>query len=357
MTVLSIFRRVLVGCVVEKILYFMGCNICKTTTVIPMTTSQKEEYLLDDVAWTEQQDTIMQETSLPLLQSTMNQTDIHRKSSSKSNKSIRQSQCTRESPLNDSNEVTAFQATITRPTSTKTIKSNVRQEIISNTSSSVLNKRNSHDEMDARLTSASSNEVVMRRKTASPLVIESIDSYIEDDNISNRTLMELDESHPNYDDIASLSLSTNTEKIKSRQGNYMRLKSAKPKKYNAQQDIFINDTYSDSDESYPIHNSIITSSSSDCEELSMKNETIDHRTLTGTPKLEVQQNILADEISNELDKTNQHFETINSPISSDSEEIAMHQEAVIESKSPNLTKSDTNQKTIVYETSSDSDDS
>jgi hypothetical protein len=169
--------------------------------------------------------------------------------------------------------------------------------------------------------------------------------------------MELDQPHSNYDDIASLSLSTNPEKIVSRQGNFMRLKSAKPKKYNAQQDIVINDIYSDSDESYPIHNSIITSSSSDCEELSMKDETIDHRTLTGTPKLEVQQNILADEASNELDKTNQHFESITSSISSDSKEIAMHQEAVIESKSPNLTKSDTNQKTIVYETSSDSDDS
>ena len=206
-----------------------------------------------------------------------------------------------------------------------------------------MNKWNPDDEMDARLASRGSEEVVMRPKTARAIIVESIQSNTSDESISNGTLNELDRLHPNYDDIVSSSLSTNTEKTIQRQDSFIRFTSAKTKNFNAYQETVINGIYSDSDESYPIHGSIVTSTSSSSEDLSMQ-------------KSEVDQNITVNETSNELDKTNPYYEAITRSNSSDSEKIAIDRVAVIKSKSPNLTKSDSHKKTIVYETSSDSNE-
>lgn len=324
----------------------MGGICCKTATVIPLTTTSMREHLLNNVEWIEQQDIVIKKTSLSLPASALKQTAINRESSSKSNQFIKHPLNTKESPPSDSNEVTAFQTTLPRPTSTKTTKSNSHQEIIS----SALNKRNSHDKIHPRLTSADSKAAVMRRKINRTIVDKSAQSKFFEGNISDVTSNEFDRSHSSYDDILSSSSTTNTEKTILRQNTLMRFTSPKPKNFTTCQGAIFNDTYSDSDESYPIHNSFVTSTPSYPDESSTQQETADHLTLSDT------QSIITNESSNQLDKMNPYFERVISSMSSDSEEVVILQEVVVKSKSLNLSKSDTYPKTIAYETSSDPND-
>ncbi|CAF0758891.1 unnamed protein product [Rotaria sordida] len=186
----------------------------------------------------------------------------------------------------------------------------------------------------------------MRRKPVKNIIAESFVSDISDDIDPNETSSEPHRSYTDFDDNVSSSSSTNTEKTTLRQETFVRFISAKSKNGNVNRQSCSNDMFSDSDESYPLYESICNSTSSDFEDLSIQDEIIDQETLIDTQKMQDQQNTITNDNSNEPDKT--------SSISSDIEKMTMHEESTIKFVSSHLIRmSDIQQKKITYETSSD----
>jgi hypothetical protein len=332
----------------------MGCHSCKSVAVIPTNTVKTEIKLLNDVEPTEQRASIIQHTLPELIEPNKTEKFVDREPLSRSKRGVRRSQSTKQSVSNNSERATTGPTAVFRSMSTRTMTSNVHPKFIPETTWNDLNEQNLHDDIDVNATSNDVTEVVKRRSTVKSIVVESIISDTSEENALNETLSEIDGSCFRYDDVVSSSSSTDTEKTILRQNTFVRFTSAKPKTSNAHPETFPNDISSDLDESYPLHDSFVTSTSSDCEEISTQQETVVQPTLTHKQKSYSNENIITTDPSDESNTANLHFQAVTSSMSSNSEETGIHREVVIKFSSSNRTKSDIRQKPIVYETSSDS---
>ncbi|UJR33489.1 hypothetical protein I4U23_020934 [Adineta vaga] len=269
----------------------MGCDFSKTATVVPVGIISDEKHLLASINQTE----VKEDGSTDIPSESIQSKVVSRVLSSKSNKATQNAD---------------------------SLVSNHTNEINSNQSLSMSNQP------DYRSLSSHSKEVMIRPTTAQTCVVKSFPSESSENDSDNETLDEAHRMDFRYDDIVSSSSSADMEKTLQRRFIIS--------KFNNDQNTMVNSFFSDSDESYPLHQSIVTSSSSS----SSLSADI-------SSKQNIKRNINIDEIESNTE--------LRSSLSSDSEYMIIHQNARNKLKSPSLMTSDNHQKPIVYETSYESE--
>ncbi|CAF1942389.1 unnamed protein product [Rotaria magnacalcarata] len=258
--------------------------------------------------------------------------------SSKSNTSTTQPQIN-ETPVsyNIRQATTALVTTDNRPMSTNSTKSIVHQKmIVSNTASNRLHKLNSHHGIDSTSSvSTKLHNFDQFRRTRNDIVVESFMSNNSEDTFLNDTSIE---SNSHIDDVISLSSSlSNTAKTVMRQEALIRFTSSKSNHNSAHQKLSLNDKFIDSDESFPIYKSISSSSiASDVEDSSIQQEITDQATIVDRLSMEVQQELITNDKSSQLDTTDLNFDIKNNSRSNDKETISVPRISVIKSLSPRI---------------------
>jgi hypothetical protein len=328
----------------------MGGKCCRGAAVSPTIINQKEE-LLQNMEPTDQQDINIQRTSPELVEPKLRQTIIKKEPSTRPKKTSQVLEMTKVSTTSDFKYEMRPRTNAIRATS---VNSYIHEDTISKTRLRESDRPDPYDDTIDNSTSTDSKEMVMQQKYVTSVVIESTVSHNPEETSLNEPLSESDELSSHYDDNVSSSASTNTEKTIFRQDTFSRFTSARPKSNLSYQEPTFNDIFNESDESYPVHNSFVTSTSSDSPRSETQLETIARSSLVESNNSQPQQNIIANRNSDELDKMDLNFESVGSSTSNNSEEITEQRTRVIKSKSPNRIKSDVRQVKTVYETSSDS---
>ncbi|CAF0752495.1 unnamed protein product [Adineta ricciae] len=292
----------------------MGCDICKTAVVAPVIVISDEKHSLTST--TEQVETRDEPLQFPQSQV------IHRTKSLTSTNTTDPRESVGLVVINHSNERNIFQST----------PSNNSSGINSDQSTSLKSER------DFRSTSSHSMEVFVRPKTGRTLVVESFLSDSTENDFPNETMIEPDDKEISHDGVVSSSTPTNVEQTI--------LTRHTTSRFNDERATVIKDFSSDSDESYPLHKSFVTSSSES--DITSINEKSDHRSLvTNMSKENIARGMIADGTDSSIQLQNS--------LSSDSEGTTVRKRVSNISQPPHPMKSDNCSNVFVYETSYESE--
>lgn len=211
------------------------------------------------------------------------------------------------------------------PADVETAAPNVRRRVALKKSVRTSPKR------EVRSTSSDSKRRLARPKAARPLAVESFPSESAESVAPNDSSADWTGGCSSSDGLVSSPASTRT-------------KAAPVTQHVAD----TNDFPSDSDESYPVHRSFVTSSSSSCSNTSVRSKKLDFR-----PVDEHASNVPAGQDT--IHSQSQFNSNPLSCTSSERDERTTHGKTAITSESRNPPKSDIHPRTIVYETSYESE--